>query len=214
MPFGFDEGDRQPDDFFQSLDRTFPALRELHILQTFLIDWVGFFNYTSPLYRFLERHPGLRAVTFGLDCSDQPQAHAIDTAKPTFDRLLPSLRVFRGVTALCLQVVTSSKLSQQIRKINLMNSLFPIIPVPPTNIQVLSQAVSWLPKLQAFKYSIPNNYDGLGSADLHALRKILEASPSLTSLCIPFGSMDGSNNLVSATPPALVAILTGKLFLV
>ena len=109
----------QLDGLLQSLNCSFPALRKLEICGYFTIDWDGFISQTIPLYHFLKKHAGLHAVIFNWDHSDQSRIASAPNS--IFESLLPSLREFGGMQALCIHVVSSPKLSQQIEKLNLID---------------------------------------------------------------------------------------------
>lgn len=179
-------GNRQPDQFFQALHRNFPALRKLEIGGSFTIDWDGFYDQTSPLYRFFEQHPGLHTINFNWDYSDHSRISP--PVEKMFDRLFPSLQEFRGSSTLCAQVVSSPKLSQQLTKLKIVPGTTQTDSTHPSDIGFFSQAVTWLPQLQSFEYSTHHYNTADGPLDVGSLNKILAASPSLTCLKIPYFS--------------------------
>ena len=182
LRFRHGPGKLQPDGLIQSLDRNFPALRKLDIRGSFSIDWESFVGQTSPLYRFFENHPGLRAVTFTWDCSDQ--SPLTSAAHSMFDRLLPSLQEFSGMQALCVRIVGSPKLSQQIEKLRLIDNSNQ--PESPPSLNALSQEVSLLPRLREFEYTTQNYDPAHKPLDAECLGKFLLACPSLVLLKIPY----------------------------
>lgn len=194
---------RQPDHFFQPLDRSFPKLRKLEIGGSFVIDWDGFYDRTSPLYRFFEQHPGLSTITFNWDYSNH--SHISSAAESFFDRLFPSLQAFGGSSALCAQVVSSPKLSQQLTELKVVGDTTQTDSTHPSDIKLVSQAISWLPQLRTFEYKTQNYSVANGPLDRGSLDKILAVCPNLTSLSIPFFS----NKLVSFALPLIYTSSNG-----
>lgn len=174
----------QPDQFFQSLEHKLSALRNLEMRGSFTIDWDGFIGQTSPLYHFLQRHPDLRAIDFSWDHSEH--SCLVSATNPIFDGLFHSLREFGGMQLLCIQVVSSPRLSQQIERLRLVDVSSQPNPQLPANLKAFSRAVSLLPRLQHFEYSTYNYDTDNKSVDPQSLDRILAACPSLTILKIPY----------------------------
>ncbi|KAF8601256.1 hypothetical protein BDV93DRAFT_236649 [Ceratobasidium sp. AG-I] len=174
----------QPNQFFQSLNRDFPTLRKLEILGAYEINWGAVFAQTSPLYRFFEHHPGLRIINFDQDLSDQ--ACVVSAASPMFERLFPSVLEFSGMSSLCMQVVSSPKLSQQVEKLKMIDILNRPNAQPPPDLNALSRAVSSLPRLQHFEYIMLDHSALKKPLDADSLSNFLAACPSLVFLKIPY----------------------------
>lgn len=196
----------QPDQFFQSLGRNFPALRNLEILGHYKVDWDQFYNQKGPLYRFFEQHTGLRSVAFG--GSELDQSAFLSNPCFFFDHLFPSLRDFSGMLGFCSQVVRSPKLSQQIETLKLVDDVHRSDIHDVSHLGIVSSVVSHLPKLRHFEYATNISNVVYKRVDVKYLDKILAVCPSLVSLKIPY-----LNQLVSIMPNASGRIIKDNSFL-